>query len=55
VKRWWLVFEYEYRPIGKKPFDLRELVRFGLRRMNASTTEALIGELSWERFFDVKH
>jgi hypothetical protein len=53
--QWWLVYELEYQPIGKKPLDLRELIQFGLRRMNAPTADALLGaELSWERFFDIK-
>lgn len=53
-KQWWLVYEYEYQPIAKKALDLRELIRFGIRRMNAPTADALLGELSWERFFDIK-
>lgn len=50
-KQWWLVYEHEYRPIARKAFDLRDLVRFGLRRLHAPTFEALFAELSWERFF----
>ena len=50
-ERWWLVYECEYRPIGKKALDLRELIRFGLGRMNVATVDALHGEHSWERFF----
>jgi hypothetical protein len=51
-KQWWLVYEYEYQPIAKKALDLSDLIRFGLRRMNAPTADALDDELSWERFFD---
>lgn len=50
-KEWWLVYEHEYQPIAKKAFDLRELVRFGWRRMNAPALEVLDHELSWDRFF----
>lgn len=54
-EQWWLVYELEYQPIGKKPLDLRELIHFGLVRMKAPTADALLGaELSWERFFDIK-
>src|SRR5262249_19053945 len=53
-KQWWLVYEYEYEPIGKKALDLQELIRFGIRRMKAPTADALLSELSWERFFDIK-
>jgi len=52
-KRWWLVYEYEYEPIAKKSLDLRELIRFGVQRMNVSVADALGGDLSWERFFGV--
>jgi hypothetical protein len=52
-KQWWLVYEYDYQPIGKKAFDLPELVRFGLRRMNASTVGVLEDEFSWDRFFGI--
>ena len=52
-KRWWLVYEYEYQPIGKKALDLHDLIRFGLRRMNAPTVNTLNGDLSWDRFFDI--
>jgi len=52
-RQWWLVYEREYQPMGKKPLDLRRLIRFGLRRMNAPAAEDLLGaELSWERFFE---
>lgn len=51
-KVWWVVYEYEYQPIARKPLDLRELLGFGLRRMHAPTLEVLNGELSWERYFD---
>jgi len=53
-KHWWIVYEYEYEPIGKKALDLRELVRFGLGRMNAATAESLDDPCSWERFFPSK-
>jgi hypothetical protein len=53
-KQWWLVYEYEYEPIGKKALDLQELIRFGIRRMNAPTADALISDLSWEQFFDIQ-
>ena len=55
-KQWWTVYEYEYQPIGKKAFDLGDLLRFGLRRMNARTLDELdgkLGELSWDRFFGI--
>jgi len=52
-KQWWLVYEYEAEPIAKKSLDLRVLVQFGVQRMNASIADALDGDLSWERFFDV--
>lgn len=52
-KAWWLVYEFEFEPVGKKLLDLRDLVRFGLKRMGAPAVEALDGELSWERFFEV--
>ena len=53
-KAWWLVYEYEFQPVAKKPLHLQELLRFALRRMRAPTFEALNeGELSWERYFDV--
>lgn len=52
-KQWWLVYELEYQSIGKKALDLIDVVRFGLRRMNAPTADALDGELSWDRFFGV--
>jgi len=53
-KAWWIVYEYEYQPIAKKPLQLQELLRFGLQRMRATSFEALNeGELSWERYFDV--
>jgi hypothetical protein len=51
--QWWLVYEHEYQPIGKKALDLRSVIQFGLRRMNAPTADALYGELSWDRFFDI--
>ena len=51
--QWCLVYEYEYRPIGKQRLDLRELVRFGLARMNAAAVEALDDQLSWDRFFGI--
>ena len=51
---WWIVYEYEYQPIAKKPLHVQELLRFGLQRMRAPSFEALNqGELSWERYFDV--
>jgi hypothetical protein len=50
-KRWWLSYEHEYQPVAKKPLDIREVIRFGISRMNAPTDEALLDELSWERFF----
>lgn len=49
-KQWWLVYEHEYEPLEKRALDLRELVRFGLGRMNAATAEALDDQWSWERF-----
>jgi len=52
-KQWWLVYEYELEPMAKKSLDLRDLIRFGVRRMNGSVEDALSGDLSWERFFDV--
>jgi hypothetical protein len=53
-KQWWLVYEYEYQPVGEKPLDLPALIRFGLRRMNAPSTDALSADLSWEQFFEIK-
>lgn len=53
-KQWWLVYEYEYEPIGKKALDVQELLRFAIRRMNDPTADELLGELSWDRFFDIK-
>ncbi len=50
-KQWWLVYEYEFQPIAKKTLDLRDLIAFGLRRMNAPNADALAADLSWERFF----
>jgi len=52
-KQWWLVYEYESQPIGKKVVDLRALVQFGLRRMNATVDDELDDVLSWDRFFDI--
>lgn len=53
-KQWWLVYEYESQPIGKKVLDLLDLTRFGIRRMNTPTVEALDGDLSWDRFFAIR-
>jgi len=53
MKQWWLVYEIEYQPIGKTVLDLRSFLQFGLRRMNAPTGDALWGEISWDRFFDI--
>jgi hypothetical protein len=54
-KQWWLVYEHELLPINKKPLDLRELVRFGLERMNAPIVEVLDGgALSWDRLFGIR-
>ena len=50
-KQWWLVYEYEYQPIGKQALELVELLRFGLARMNAPTFDALAAALSWDRYF----
>ncbi len=48
----WVVYEADYEPVAKKPFALRELLRFALERMRASSIAALFeGELSWERYF----
>jgi hypothetical protein len=52
-KHWWLVYEYEYQPIGKKALDVRELLRFALLRMNASAVDELQAKLSWDRFFGI--
>jgi hypothetical protein len=49
-KKWWLVYDYEYNPIAKKPFDVRELLRFGLSRIHA-TEEELRTTRSWDAFF----
>jgi hypothetical protein len=50
---WWLVYELEY-PLAKKAFELQALLRFGLRRMRATSFDALnSGELSWDSYFDV--
>jgi hypothetical protein len=54
-QQWWLVYEYDYLPVCKKPLDLPALIRFGLYRMNAPSTEALIADRSWEQFFEIKH
>lgn len=54
-KQWWLVYEYEYQPVGKKTLDLLDLIRFGLRRMDAPTDDELDRDLSWDRFFDIKN
>lgn len=51
-KSWRLVFEYEYRAIGEKPLDVRELLRFGVARMNGPL-DVLEQELSWDRFFGI--
>ena len=51
-KAWWLVYDHEYEPVARKPFDLRALLAFGIRRMNASEKK-LFEELSWETFFEV--
>ena len=53
-KHWWLVYEYEYQPIGKKALDVRELLRFALLRMNASAVDELQAKLSWDRFFGIE-
>ena len=52
-RKWWLVYEYEFQPVAKKPLDLRELVRFGLARMNAATEHALSSELIWDFVFGI--
>jgi len=52
-KQWWLVYEYEYEPVAQKLFDLRELLRFGIQRMNAPAADALDDDLSWDKFFGV--
>ncbi len=52
-KQWWLVFEHEFVPVAKKPLDLRELIRFGMDRMNAPSAEATWEELSWDSYFGV--
>jgi hypothetical protein len=49
-KKWWLVYDYEYNPIAKKRFDVRELLRFGLSRIHA-TEEELRTTRSWDAFF----
>jgi hypothetical protein len=49
-KKWWLVYDYEYNPVAKKPFDVRELLRFGLSRIHA-TEEELTTTRSWDAFF----
>jgi hypothetical protein len=51
--QWWLVYECEYEPIGRRLLDLRELIRYGLARMRAPTTDALVNELSWNRYFRI--
>ena len=51
---WWLVYEYEFQPLAKKPLELQELLGFGLQRMRATSFEALNeGELTWEHYFNV--
>jgi hypothetical protein len=52
-QQWWLVYEHEFQPIAKLALELRSLLRFGLARMNAPTSDALAGELAWDRFFAI--
>jgi hypothetical protein len=54
TKVWWLVYEHEYVAVAKKALHLRDLLRFGLARMNAGEVGLLQNELGWERFFGVK-
>lgn len=51
VKSWWLVYEYEYEPDTKIPLDIRNLLQFGIARMNASSEQELENKLSWDKFF----
>ncbi|MBW2734314.1 MAG: hypothetical protein JRH20_18140 [Deltaproteobacteria bacterium] len=53
-KTWWLVYEYDYEPIARVEFNLRELLQFGIQRMKAPSGDALEEELSWARFFRTK-
>ncbi|MGE0549493.1 MAG: hypothetical protein AB7O24_34065 [Kofleriaceae bacterium] len=52
-RQWWLVYEYDFRPLAKKPLDLPQAIRFGIQRMLAPSDEALDVELSWDRLFEL--
>jgi hypothetical protein len=51
-QQWWMVYEHEYQPVGKKQLDLPALIRFGLRRMNSRSIDELATSMSWDRFFE---
>jgi hypothetical protein len=48
---WWFVLEDARAPAIRRPLDLQGMLRFALHRMEAATFEALVTDLSWQRFF----
>lgn len=47
----WFVLEDERAPATRRPLDVAGFLGFALHRMEATTLEALLTDLSWRRFF----
>jgi hypothetical protein len=47
----WFVLEDERAPATRRPLDVPGFLGFALHRMEATTLEALLTDLSWRRFF----